>query len=88
MRADTLQYWLVMRHIEKKHHLICSQIFRADGVYMAPPFLAYYGAVVRDQSLLQLAYDNCRLYRNALLVSAPTGKLWAHIYEQVAIHLI
>jgi len=53
----------------------------ADGVFMGPPFLAYYGAVKKNQSLLQLAYDNCRLYREALLIDGPTGPLWAHIYD-------
>jgi hypothetical protein len=54
---------------------------RADGVFMGPPFLAYYGALRNNQSLLQLAYDNCRLYRDALLIDGPTGPLWAHIYD-------
>ncbi|KIM81099.1 hypothetical protein PILCRDRAFT_512349 [Piloderma croceum F 1598] len=53
----------------------------ADGVFMGPPFLAYYGALHNNQSLLQLAYDNCRLYREALLIDGPTGPLWAHIYD-------
>ena len=48
---------------------------------MGPPFLACYGAVNKNQSLLQLAYDNCRLYREALLIDGPTGPLWAHIYD-------
>jgi len=48
---------------------------------MGPPFLAYYGALHNNQSLLQLAYDNCRLYRDALLIDGPTGPLWAHIYD-------
>lgn len=48
---------------------------------MGPPFIAYYGAIKKDQEMLQLAYDNCRLYRDALLVDGPTGKLWAHIYD-------
>ena len=54
---------------------------RDDGVFMGPPFLAYYGALNNNQSLLQLAYDNCRLYRNALLIDGPTGPLWGHIYD-------
>lgn len=54
---------------------------RADGVFMGPPFLAYYGAVTKNQSLLQLAYDNCRLYREALLINTTYGPLWAHIYD-------
>ena len=49
---------------------------------MGPPFLAYYGAVTQNQTLLQMAYDNCRLYRDALIQDGPTGKLWAHIYSE------
>jgi len=52
----------------------------SDGVFMGFPFLAYYGAVSNDTTLLQEAYDQCRLYRDALIQDGPTGKLWAHIY--------
>ncbi|TFK50500.1 Six-hairpin glycosidase [Heliocybe sulcata] len=62
-------------------HRVDSRQYWADGVYMGPPFLAYYGAVTKNQTLLQLAYDNCRLYRDALLVPGPTGPLWAHVYD-------
>lgn len=58
-----------------------SRQYWSDGVFMGPPFLAYYGALKKNQSLLQLAYDNCRLYREALLIDGPTGPLWAHIYD-------
>lgn len=60
---------------------INSDLTRADGVYMGFPFIAYYGAVKKNQTLLQVAYDQCRLYRDALLIDGPTGKLWAHIYD-------
>ena len=29
-----------------------------------------------------MAFDNIRLYRDALLIDGPTGKLWAHIYSE------
>ena len=53
---------------------------RSDFVYMAPPFIAYFGA--HDQgpaetSLLQAAYDQCRLYRQYLQDNST--KLWKHI---------
>ncbi|EKM59355.1 uncharacterized protein PHACADRAFT_249789 [Phanerochaete carnosa HHB-10118-sp] len=51
----------------------------ADFVYMAPPFIAYFGALAgggTESTLLQLAYDQCRLYRNYL--SDDSG-LWKHI---------
>lgn len=30
---------------------------RADSVYMVPPFLAYYGVLTSNQSLVQEAYQ-------------------------------
>lgn len=48
---------------------------------MGPPFIAFYGGTTNNQTLLQTAYDQVRLYRNALLIDGPTGKLWAHIYS-------
>ena len=51
----------------------------ADFVYMAPPFIAYYGALEDEncQTLLQTAYDQVRLYRE-VLYDADVG-LWRHI---------
>ncbi|ORY31626.1 hypothetical protein BCR39DRAFT_525995 [Naematelia encephala] len=48
----------------------------ADFVYMVPPFLAYYGALHNNQSLLQEAYTQCSLYRGQLRQSSG---LWNHI---------
>ncbi|EJD55467.1 hypothetical protein AURDEDRAFT_109784 [Auricularia subglabra TFB-10046 SS5] len=62
-------------------HRTKTRQYWADGVYMAFPFIAYDGAVYRNQSQLQFAYDQCRLYRNALITNCPTGKLWRHIYS-------
>ena len=45
---------------------------------MAPPFIAYYGALQGGNdgaSLLQLAFDQCRLYRNYL---RDDNGLWQH----------
>ncbi|KAF8317434.1 hypothetical protein DL93DRAFT_2154321 [Clavulina sp. PMI_390] len=39
----------------------------ADFVAMAPPFIAYYGTIHKNQSLLQLAYDQVAAYRTLLL---------------------
>ena len=47
---------------------------------MAPPFIAYFGAFEQGggkNALLQIAYDQCRLYRQYLQDS--TTKLWKHI---------
>lgn len=48
---------------------------------MGFPFIAYFGAVTNNATLLQIAYDQCRLYRDALILDGPTGKLWGHIYS-------
>jgi rhamnogalacturonyl hydrolase YesR len=53
---------------------------RSDFVYMAPPFIAYYGAYDQGDAkifLLQTAYDQCRLYRQHL--QDDSTKLWRHI---------
>jgi len=49
----------------------------ADFVYMAPPFIAYYGALQNNKSLLLEAYNQCRLYRQYL--RDPDTGLWMHI---------
>ncbi|KAH9963384.1 Six-hairpin glycosidase [Lactifluus volemus] len=52
----------------------------SDFVYMAPPFIAYFGALQNDsggKALLQTAYDQVRLYRDALFDS--NASLWRHI---------
>lgn len=46
---------------------------------MVPPFIAYYGALQRGEDarlLMQVAYDQCRLYRDALL---DESGLWKHV---------
>jgi Glycosyl Hydrolase Family 88 len=53
---------------------------RSDFVYMAPPFIAYFGALQNDSRgnvLLQTAYDQVRLYRDALFDA--NASLWRHI---------
>ncbi|KAG9073561.1 hypothetical protein FS749_014994 [Ceratobasidium sp. UAMH 11750] len=60
-------------------HRATSKSYWADGVYMGFPFIAAYGAVTRNQTLLQVAYDQCRLYRDALRIPGPG--IWAHIYN-------
>ncbi|EPQ50968.1 hypothetical protein GLOTRDRAFT_141133 [Gloeophyllum trabeum ATCC 11539] len=50
----------------------------SDFVYMVPPFLAYYGVTTGNQTLLKMAYDQCRLYRKYLL-DPEAGGMWKHI---------
>ena len=59
---------------------LSGRVNRADFVYMAPPFIAYYGALQRGAEgtkLLQLAYDQCRLYRDVLFDADKS--LWRHV---------
>ncbi|TDL22133.1 Six-hairpin glycosidase [Rickenella mellea] len=62
-------------------HRSTAKEYWADGMFMGFPFLAIYGAVADNQTIVQNAYDQCRLYRDALLIDGPTGKLWAHIFS-------
>ncbi|KIJ70445.1 hypothetical protein HYDPIDRAFT_122268 [Hydnomerulius pinastri MD-312] len=51
----------------------------ADFVYMAPPFIAYHGATQSGSdaaNLLQVAYDQCQLYRDQL---RDSNDLWRHV---------
>ena len=52
----------------------------ADFIYMAPPFIAYYGAMQcepKGDALLQTAYEQVKLYREVLF-DKKVG-LWRHI---------
>ncbi|KAG2113578.1 Six-hairpin glycosidase-like protein [Suillus discolor] len=50
----------------------------SDSVYMVPPFLAYYGVLTQNQTILGEAYTQIRLYRKYLRDTAA-GNLWKHI---------
>ncbi|KIM74461.1 hypothetical protein PILCRDRAFT_702405 [Piloderma croceum F 1598] len=50
----------------------------SDFVYMAPPFLAYFGMISQNQTLLSEAYNQISLYRNYLRDSSANN-LWKHI---------
>lgn len=52
----------------------------ADFVYMAPPFLAFYGAFTKNASVLHEAVRQCGLYRDVLVVKeGEYAGLWRHI---------
>ncbi|KAH9176368.1 glycoside hydrolase family 105 protein [Lactarius sanguifluus] len=58
---------------------VASQVqLWSDSVYMVPPFLAYYGITTGNQSMLQEAYNQVKLYRNYLRDNSAGG-LWQHI---------
>ncbi|PWN54327.1 hypothetical protein IE53DRAFT_383104 [Violaceomyces palustris] len=54
----------------------------SDGVYMGPPFMAYYGLLTRNETLLREAHNQVRLYREGLLLRTGLSQgLWGHIYS-------
>lgn len=48
----------------------------ADYLYMVPPFLAYYGAVTSNKTLIAESFNQIKLYREVLLDKAG---YWQHI---------
>ncbi|KAF8577519.1 hypothetical protein K439DRAFT_1396617 [Ramaria rubella] len=59
------------------HRLSEVQLW-SDFVYMAPPFLAYFGVISQNQSLVSESYNQIKLYRNYLR-DPNTTHLWRHI---------
>ncbi|KAH9061334.1 Six-hairpin glycosidase-like protein [Lactarius vividus] len=59
-------------------HLASQVQLWSDSVYMVPPFLAYYGITTGNQSMLQEAYNQVKLYRGYLRDNSAGG-LWQHI---------
>ncbi|GAA5898067.1 uncharacterized protein JCM6883_000913 [Sporobolomyces salmoneus] len=49
----------------------------ADFMYMVPPFLAYYGVMSHNSSLVEEAFTQLKLYRNYL--STPDSKALRHV---------
>jgi len=56
-----------------------TQSYRADWMYMVPPFLAYYAVDKGNQQLLQDTITQISLYRE-ILQSNDTG-IWMHIID-------
>ncbi|KAF9477342.1 hypothetical protein BDN70DRAFT_810886 [Pholiota conissans] len=73
------------------HRAMYAELW-ADFIYMAPPFMAYYGVATHNASILKAAADQCILYQKILVAnttvaspSPPTthpitaSGLWTHI---------
>ncbi|KDR71838.1 hypothetical protein GALMADRAFT_74638 [Galerina marginata CBS 339.88] len=58
-------------------HRVSQVQLWSDFVYMVPPFLAYYGVVSRNRTLVAESYNQIKLYRNYL--RDPTSGLWKHV---------
>ncbi|KAL1748225.1 glycoside hydrolase family 105 protein [Schizophyllum fasciatum] len=61
-------------------HRVSEAQLWSDSVYMVPPFLAYYGVITQNRTLLEEAYNQCKLYRDHLH-DKDAGNLWKHIVE-------
>lgn len=49
---------------------------------MVPPFLAYYGALTGNTTLISEAYNQVKLYRNYLRdTNSSAGGLWKHVVQ-------
>ena len=46
-------------------------------MYMVPPFLAYYGVMTRNRTLVVESYNQIKLYRNYL--RDDEAGLWKHV---------
>ena len=75
-RVSEVQLWSVSSPGYSNHGLILIH-FRSDFVYMVPPFLAYYGVMSRNRTLLAQSYTQISLYRNYL--RDPTQNMWRHV---------
>uniref|UniRef100_A0A8H7XME6 Uncharacterized protein n=1 Tax=Psilocybe cubensis TaxID=181762 RepID=A0A8H7XME6_PSICU len=58
-------------------HRVSELQLWSDFVYMVPPFLAYYGVLTRNRTLVAEAYNQIKLYRGHLRDNS-TG-LWMHV---------
>ncbi|QRV73015.1 glycoside hydrolase family 88 protein [Ceratobasidium sp. AG-Ba] len=81
-QMDYLMYTVPRTHTGAISHRAATRSYWADAVYVGFPFIASYGAVYRNETLLFEAYNNCRLYRDAL--QNKTTGLWSHIYNDDA----
>ena len=79
-RVSQVQLWLVVsNYIIPQPPFFHYDVFspRSDFIYMVPPFLAYYGVITRNRTLLSESYKQIELYRNYLF--DPTESLWRHV---------
>ncbi|KAF9552861.1 Six-hairpin glycosidase [Agrocybe pediades] len=58
-------------------HRVSEVQLWSDFVYMVPPFLAYYGVLTRNRTLVAEAYNQIKLYRNYL--RDPKQGMWKHV---------
>ncbi|KAG7443858.1 Six-hairpin glycosidase [Guyanagaster necrorhizus] len=59
------------------HRVSQTQLW-SDFVYMVPPFLAYYGVLTENETLVAEAYNQIKLYRDNLR-DTNANNLWQHV---------
>ncbi|KAF5378135.1 hypothetical protein D9615_007521 [Tricholomella constricta] len=59
-------------------HRVSQVQLWSDFVYMVPPFLAYYGVITQNRTLLISAYDQIKFYRSYLR-DTSANNLWKHV---------
>jgi rhamnogalacturonyl hydrolase YesR len=59
-------------------HRVAQVQLWSDSVFMVPPFLAYYGVLTGNTTLMNEAYNQIKLYRNYLRDTSAKN-LWKHI---------
>ncbi|KAI5123008.1 hypothetical protein M0805_007630 [Coniferiporia weirii] len=59
-------------------HRVSELQLWSDFVYMVPPFLAYYGVMTENRSMVEAAYTQISLYRNYLR-DESANNLWKHV---------
>ncbi|KAL5512387.1 hypothetical protein ACEPAG_3379 [Sanghuangporus baumii] len=64
-------------------HRVSQVQLWSDFVYMVPPFLAYYGVLTSNRSMVEEAHNQIKLYRSYLLSDSSPGdddhRLWRHV---------
>ncbi|KNZ57105.1 uncharacterized protein VP01_223g3 [Puccinia sorghi] len=81
--ADGQLDWLLYHVPVSKYGAISQRDkelqYWSDYMYMAPPFLGYYGAASSNATLLEIAFNQAKQYR-AILQDGKT-QLWRHILD-------
>ncbi|KAL5522252.1 hypothetical protein ACEPAF_2109 [Sanghuangporus sanghuang] len=68
-------------------HRVSQVQLWSDFVYMVPPFLAYYGVLTSNRTMVEEAYNQIKLYRSYLLSNSNSDsdddddnhQLWQHV---------
>ncbi|ESK86697.1 hypothetical protein Moror_10944 [Moniliophthora roreri MCA 2997] len=76
--SEEAEIWFVSFDLSYYCLALTEMFYRADFVYMAPPFIAYSGLFHDHAALIEIAVEQCKRYREVLL-STTHPRLWKHI---------